>query len=119
MALVDSVIVFLVSFLIGALGIYVGGRIVTQTKSFGKAALTALIGALAWSLTGLLFGWIPLLGPLLALIVYLAVVNWQYPSGWASAAAIALIAWVTSAIILYLLTLFNILAVNAFGVPGV
>jgi len=42
------------------------------------------------------------LGPLLALIAYLAVVNWQYPGGWIKAAGIALFAAVASLVVLYL-----------------
>jgi len=43
------------------------------------------------------------LGPLLALIAYLAVVNWQYPGGWIKAAGIALFAAVASLVVLYVM----------------
>lgn len=118
MALIDSLIVFIVSLLIGATGIYVGARIMTNTESFEKAAITALIGAIVWAVIGFLFGWIPFLGPLLALVAYIAVVNWQYPGGWVNAAGIALIAVVASIIILYVLALLGLVGFEALGVPG-
>lgn len=118
MALIDSLIVFLVSLLIGAAGVYVGGRVITGTESFEKAAITALAGAIVWAVVGFLFGWIPLLGPLLALVAYVAVVNWQYPGGWVSAAGIALIAVVASIVILYVLALLGVVGFEALGVPG-
>lgn len=118
MALIDSLIVFVVSLLIGATGIYLGARIITNTESFEKAAITALVGAIVWAVVGFLFGWIPLLGPLLVLIAYIGVVNWQYPGGWVSATGIALIAVVVSIVILYVLALLGVVAFEALGVPG-
>ncbi|WP_255196169.1 hypothetical protein [Halorarius litoreus] len=118
MTVIESAFVFIISFIIGTIGIYVGARIITETESFGKAAVTALIGAIVWVVVAFLFGWIPLLGPLLALIAYVGVVNWQYPAGWGSAAVISLIAWITSIIILYALALVGFVQFSAFGVPG-
>ncbi|MFC7046104.1 hypothetical protein ACFQH6_12395 [Halobacteriaceae archaeon GCM10025711] len=118
MALIESIVVFLISLLIGAFGIYVGARIITNTESFGKGVVTALIGAIVWAVVGLLFGWVPFLGPLLALLAYVAVVNWQYPGGWASAAAISLIAWVAALVVLYVLGVLGIVGFEALGVPG-
>ncbi|MFC6722822.1 hypothetical protein ACFQE1_00040 [Halobium palmae] len=119
MALIDNIVVFLVSLLVGTLGIYVGARIIAHVDNFSYAALTALIGALAWFLTGLLVGWIPFLGILITLLVYLAVINWRYPGGWINATGIALVAWIVSFVVLYALAAFNIFAVEALGVPGV
>jgi len=92
MAIIDSVIVFVVSLLIGATGIYIAGRILTDTASFEKALVTALVGAIVWAITGFLFGWIPFLGLIVVLIAYIGVINWQYPGEWATATGIGLIA---------------------------
>lgn len=119
MALLDSIIVFVVSLLIGALGIYVGGQIVTDSRDYTYAIVTALIGAVIWAIAGFLVGWIPLLGPILVLLAYIAVINWRYPGGWLEAALIALIAWVATLVVLYMLALMNIGAFEAVGVPGV
>lgn len=119
MALIDSIIVFVVSLLVGALGIYVAARVVTDYEDYTYAILTALIGAIIWAIAGFLFGWIPLLGPLLVLIAYVAVINYRYPGGWVNAILISLVAWIASIVVLYLLALVGIGAFEAVGVPGV
>lgn len=119
MAVVDSLVVLVVSFLVGVIGIYIGARVVTDVESLGKAAITALIGAIVWGIVAFLFGWIPLLGPLLALVAYVGVVNWQYPGGWGSAAVIAVIAWLSAIVILYVLAFLGLVGFEALGVPGV
>jgi steroid 5-alpha reductase family enzyme len=118
MALIDSIIVFVVSLLVGALGIYLGARIITDYEDYTYAIVTALLGAIIWAVFGFLFGWIPLLGPILALVAYVAVINYRYPGGWVDAILISLIAWVASLAVLYVLALFGIGAFEAVGVPG-
>lgn len=119
MAILDSFIVFVVSLLIGALGIYVGARVVSGNDDYTYAIVTALIGAIIWVIVSFFFGWIPLLGPLLALIAYIGVINWRYSGGWLNAIAIALIAWVAALIVLYILGALGFVAFDAFGIPGV
>ncbi len=114
-----SLVVFLVSLLIGALGIYAGARIVVGRTSYDHAIVTALIGAIVWAIVGFLVGWIPLLGPLLALLAYVAVINWRYPGDWTAAAMIGLVAWVTVLIVLYVLAALGVASFGAVGVPGV
>lgn len=118
MALIDSIIVFVVSLLVGALGIYLGARIITDHEDYTYAIVTALLGAIIWGVVGFLFGWIPLLGPLLVLIAYVGLINYRYPGGWGSAILIALIAWVATLAILYVLAMVGIGAFDAVGVPG-
>lgn len=118
MALIDSIIVFVVSLLVGALGIYLGARIITDYEDYTYAIVTALLGAIIWAVVGFLFGWIPLLGPILVLIAYVAVINYRYPGGWGNAILISLIAWLAALAVLYVLALFGIGAFEAIGVPG-
>lgn len=118
MALLDSIVVFLVSLLIGALGIYVGARVVANVDNYGYAIVTALIGAIVWAVVSFFVGWIPFLGPLLTLLAYIAVVNYRYPGGWMNALLIALVAWVASLIVLYLLAFVGLATFDAVGVPG-
>jgi hypothetical protein len=119
MALIESIIGFVVSLLIGALGIYVGARVIVDYEDYTYAIVTALIGALVWYVVALLFGWIPFLGPLLALIAYIAVVNWRYPGGWLEAIGIALVAWIAVLVVTYVLAAIGIASPEALGVPGV
>ena len=119
MGLVDSLVVFLVSLLIGALGIHVGAMIVTGESNYEHAVWTALIGALVWGVVGWLFGGIPGLGPVLVFLSYLWVIKRRYAGGWLSAAAIALVAWVAAVVVLSVLASTGVTEFDAFGVPGI
>lgn len=114
----DSLIVFVVSLLIGALGIYLGAKVIVDVEDYTYAIVTALIGAIIWGVVGFFLGWIPLLGPALVLLSYLAVVNWRYPGGWIQAAAITLLAWISVLVVLYVLAALGLTAFDAVGVPG-
>jgi hypothetical protein len=117
---VSAVFIFLVSFLVGTAAINVGARLLIDSDTgFRRAAVTALIGAIVYTLVGFFFGWIPLLGPLLMLIAWVGVINWQYPGGWGTAIGIGLVAWFVAVLLLYGLTVLNIVTPDAFGVPGV
>lgn len=118
MALLDSVIVFAVSLLIGALGIYVGARIVVHHDDYTYAIVTAAIGAIVWAVVAFFVGWIPFLGPLLALVAYVGVINYRYPGGWLNSAIISIVAWLAAVIVLYLLAVLGIASFEAIGVPG-
>ena len=114
-----NLIVFVVSLLIGALGIYVGARIVVDDGAYGHALVTALIGAIVWAVGSFFLGWIPLLGPLVVLVAYVAVINARYPGGWIDAALVALVAWVSVVVVLYLLAALGLSGLGAVGIPGV
>lgn len=118
MAIVDSVIVFVVSLLVGALGIYVGARFVTDIDDYWYAIVTAFIGAVVWAVVAFFFGWIPFLGPLLAFVAYVAVLNYRYPGGWVNAVAIAIIAWIAALVVLYVIAALGFATFQALGVPG-
>ncbi|RQG91614.1 hypothetical protein EA462_06595 [Natrarchaeobius halalkaliphilus] len=117
--MIDSLIVFGVSLLIGALGIYVGAKVIVDAEDYTYAIITALIGAIVWGLVGFFFGWVPLLGPLLVFVAYLAVVNARYPGGWVDAAAITIVAWLSVLVVLYVLAFLGVTGFDAVGVPGV
>jgi hypothetical protein len=113
-----SLIALVLSLLVGALGIYVGGRVITDASSYVYAFVTALIGAVVWAVIGFFVDAIPLLGilaPILALIALIWVINWRYPGGWISAIAIAIIGWVAILVVRFVLGLFDIVT---FGLTG-
>ncbi|THE62998.1 hypothetical protein D8Y22_21380 [Salinadaptatus halalkaliphilus] len=116
--MIDSLIVFVVSLLIGALGIYVGAKAIVDSEDYTYALITALIGAVVWGVVGFFFGWVPLLGPLLVFVAYLAVINARYPGGWVDAAAITLVAWIAVLVVLYVLAILGVTGFDAVGVPG-
>ncbi|MBX0303882.1 hypothetical protein [Haloarcula salinisoli] len=118
-SIVSGVLVFLVSFLVGTVAITVGAQVlVDRDTGYRRAAVTALFGAFVYALVGVFFGWIPLLGPILMLLAWVGVINWQYPGGWGTALGIAFVAWLVAVLILYGLSLLGI-ATDAFGIPGV
>ncbi|MDR9429347.1 MAG: hypothetical protein RI568_01370 [Natronomonas sp.] len=74
-----------------------------------------LVGSIGWAL----LSWIPLIGTLLALVVWVGVINWRYPGGWTRAAIIGFVAWLSALVILFVLNAVFGLGIGAFGVPGV
>ena len=112
--IIGSVVAFVVALLVGGLAIYAGASIIADVDDYSYAVVTALVGAIAWALTV----WIPLFGPLFALLAWIWVINWRYPGGWIDAALIGLAAWVSALVILFVLNSVFGLGVSAFGVPG-
>jgi len=111
---VGSIASFVVALLAGGLAIYFSARFVVDVDDYGRAVVTALLGALAWALTS----WIPLVGSLVALVVWIGVINWRYPGGWVRAAVIGVGAWVAALVVLFVVNAVFGLGVGAFGVPG-
>ncbi len=112
---VGSLVAFVVALLVGGLAIYIAASIVVDASSYGHAVFTAAFGALAWALTS----WIPLVGPIIALVAWIWVIKWRYPGGWVDAAVVGGLAWLSALVILVLLNSVLNLGIGAFGVPGV
>jgi len=118
-AIVSAVFVFLVSLLVGTVAINLGARLlVDRDTGFRRAIVTALIGSIVYTLVGFFLGWIPFLGPLLMLLAWVGVVNWQYPGGWGTAVGIGVVAWLVAVVLLYVLAAFDIVTAEAIGIPG-
>jgi hypothetical protein len=117
----NSLVVFVVSLLIGGLGIYAGARLLAGSVDYGHAVVTAALGSLVWAITGFLLGDIPVIGPIIVVLAYLAVIKWRYGTGWITAGGITLIAYVTVLVVLALLSELGagFVAVDIPGVPGV
>jgi len=112
--LVGPILSFVVALSIGGLAIYVSARFVADVDDYGRAIVTALLGAIAWALTA----WIPLVGSLVALVAWIWVIKWRYPGGWVEAAIIGVGAWASALLILAALNALFGLGIGAFGVPG-
>jgi hypothetical protein len=119
-AIISGVFVFLVSLVVGAVAITVGAQVlIDRDTGLLRGVITALIGAVAYTVVALFFGWIPLLGPLLMLLVWVGVINWQYPGGWGTALGIGAIAWLVAVAILFVLAQVGVVTTEALGIPGV
>ena len=115
----DAILVGVVSLLVGTLAIYAGARLVIdRSAGLGRAVAVALVGALAWALVSFFLGWLPVVGPLLALVVWVGVINVAYPGGWGTAAAVGLVAWLVAAAVLWALASVGIVSYGALGVPA-
>ncbi len=112
---IGSIVAFVVALLVGGLAIYLSARFVVDVNDYSHAVVTALLGALGWALTS----WVPLVGPLIALVVWVGVINWRYPGGWMKAAVIGGGAWVAALLVLLVVNSVFRLGIGAFGVPGV
>jgi hypothetical protein len=111
---VGSLVAFVVALLVGGLAIYVGARVVVGVDDYSRAVVTALLGAIGWAVVS----WIPLIGSIVALLVWIGVLQWRYPGGWGTAAVIGLVAWVAALLILFVVNAAFGLGMGAFGVPG-
>ncbi|WP_246983537.1 hypothetical protein [Halorientalis marina] len=114
-----SLVTFVVSLLVGGLGVYVGASVLADEDDYGHAVVTALVGALVWAIAAALLGWIPLVGPFVGLLAYLAVIKWRYRGGWLTAAGIALVAWIASLAVMSILASAGVGAFDVIGVPGI
>jgi len=113
--IIGSLVSFIVALLVGGLAIFISARLIVDVDDYSHAVVTAILGAVGWALTS----WVPLVGPLIALLVWVGVINWRYPGGWTKAAAIGVIAWLAALVILFVTNSVFDLGIGAFGVPGV
>lgn len=119
MALITGLISFIVSIIIGSLGIYAGVRLLADDSiGFGSAVITSLLGVIVFTIFGF-FAVIPILGPILLLVLWIGVINFRYPGGWGTAFGIGFVAWIVSIIIMWLIVaVLGIGSLSALGVPG-
>ncbi|MFB6206603.1 MAG: hypothetical protein ABEJ05_08785 [Haloglomus sp.] len=116
----NSLVLFVVSLLIGGLGVFVGASLLAGSRNYSHAVITAALGSLVWAVVSFLIGGIPVLGPVLVFLAYLAVIKWRYRTGWITAAGITLVAYITVLVVLAVLSDLGVGLVRDIpGVPGV
>lgn len=118
-AVVSAVFIFLVSLLVGTVAIALGARLlVDRDTGYRRAVLTALVGAVVYTIVGYFFAWVPLLGPLLMLVAWVWVINAFYPGGWGTAIGIGVVAWAVAVLLLLGLAQVGVVTPDALGIPG-
>lgn len=117
MALIDSILVFLASLLVGGIGIFAGAKVITGESNLGYATMTALVGAIVWVIVSFFLGGLAFLGPLIALAAWIAVIKSRYRGGWLNAILIGFIAWIAVIVTLIILSALGITGLTAIGVP--
>jgi len=116
---VSGLVAFAVNLLIGGAALYVAARYVVfrdrpGTLNYEHAVVTALLGAVVWAALSV----VPVVGVLLALVGWIAVIHWRYPGDWLDAGKLGLAAWAAAVVILAVLELLGVRTLTALGVPG-
>lgn len=117
-----TALVFAVSLLIGGLAIPVGAKLAFKSEEYSHAVLTALFGAVAWTLVSAVFAAVDVGGVLasfVGLVVWVWVIRRRYEVGWVRGSFIGLFAWLAALVVLSMLALLGVSSLDAYGVPGV
>ncbi|MFT4946108.1 MAG: hypothetical protein ACI8TL_000339 [Natronomonas sp.] len=117
-----SLLVLAVSLLIGGLAIHIGAKFAFASREYSDAVLTALIGAVAWTIVDIALASVGiggLLASIAGLLVWISVVRWQYGVGWIRASIVGIGAWLSALIVLTILGILGVGGLDAIGVPGV
>jgi len=108
---------FVASLIVVSIATYASTAVLTDASSYGHSLVTALLTSIVWfGVTYFTGGTFVVAGPILAIIAYVAVVDWRYPGGWGRAGAITVVTWIATFVILYVLAA---LGFSSFGAPGV
>lgn len=112
---IDWLAALLGSLLVGGLGIAAGMQLVASDGDLVSATITAGLGALVWAF----FDGIPLVGPVIALLAWIAVLQIRHETGWSGAAVAGFIAWIVAGILAFVLSAIGLPVTEVVGVPGV
>lgn len=109
---------FVASLIIVSVATYASTAVLTDSSSYVHSLITALFTSIVWfGVTYFTGGTFVIAGPVLAIIAYVAVINWRYPGGWVRAGAITALTWIATFAILYALAAVGISSFRALGVP--
>ena len=93
-----SAVVFVIGLIISTIIIYIVTRLFGENKGIGRAFVTAIIGAIAYSIVYFLLGngW---LAAIVGGIVWLIALRMLYSMGWLKALVVAVIIWIAATIV--------------------
>ncbi|MFB6180394.1 MAG: hypothetical protein ABEJ93_00810 [Candidatus Nanohalobium sp.] len=118
MSLTDSIVSFSVGLVIGTAALHIASLTILGSSVLRAAAVTAFLGSAVWFIATLFSGWIPLLGLAAKFVTWFALLNARYPGNWKTAAKIAAVAWIASAVFDHVLKRFGFRKAHAAGIPG-
>lgn len=109
---------FVASLIVVSIATYASTALLADETSYVHSIVTALLTSAVWfGVTYLTGGAFVVAGPILAVLAYVAAVNWRYSGGWIRAGSITLATWIATFAILYALALAGISSFEALGVP--
>lgn len=117
MAFIDSLSIFIANLIIGGIGIFIGAKVITGRSDFSYALMTALLGAIVWSIVSFFLGGFAFVGALITLFAWIAVINSRYAGGWINAILIGFASWLAVLATLIVLSWVGITGFTAIGVP--
>lgn len=93
-----SAIIFVIGLIISTVIIYIVTKLFGEKEGIGRAFLTALVGAIAYSIVYFLFGngW---LAAIVGGIVWLIALRALYRMGWLKSLGVAVIIWIAATIV--------------------
>jgi hypothetical protein len=93
-----SAIVFVVGLVISTVIIYITTKMFGQKEGIGRAFVTAIIGAIVYSIVYFIFGGNGLLAAAVGGFIWLIALRGLYDIGWLRALVIAVIVWIAATI---------------------
>jgi hypothetical protein len=93
-----SAIIFVIGLIISTVIIYIVTKLFGEKEGIGRAFLTAIVGAIAYSIVYFLFGngW---LAAIVGGIVWLIALRALYHMGWLKSLGVAVIIWIAATIV--------------------
>jgi hypothetical protein len=98
MIVLEALIGFLISLIISSIIIYIAAKLFGEKEGFGTAILTALVGAIIFSLTSYFIG-IGWVAALIGGIAWLIALGSLYKIGWIKSFVIAVVIWIFAIIV--------------------
>jgi hypothetical protein len=93
-----SAIIFIIGLIISTIIIYIVTKLFGEKEGIGRAFVTAIVGAIAYSIVYFLFGngWF---AAIVGGIVWLIALKSLYEMGWLKAIGVAVIIWIAATIV--------------------
>lgn len=118
----QAVITFIASLIVGTIATYIATTLLLDESGIVHSLITAFIASIVWiGVTYLTSGTssalVPFVGPILALVAYIVVIDLRYPGTLVRATGISVLTWVVDFVILYILAILGVSSFALIGIP--